>query len=179
MEKVQVPPYVNVHPAPAVLIGCGSLEAPNIITCAWFGTVASEPPMVSVSIRPSRFSHPLIVESGEYTVNLATRDQLEWVEYCGLKSGRDGNKFDALDLTAAPCAPLASAPMIEECFISLGCKVVQTAEVGTHTLFVGEVVSMWVAAESLRGNKRVNPRTREQITFLDGSYWTHIPIHEK
>lgn len=176
MEKTQLPPYVHQFPAPAVLIGCGTVDAPNIITCAWFGVVNSDPPKVAVSIRPSRFSHPLVVETGEFTVNLPVAGQLDWVEHCGSASGRDENKFTTLGITPAACPPLSHAPMIEECFCSLACKVEQTLQLGTHTMFVAEVLAVHADPDFVRkSGKKVNPRSRDQLVYLDGKYWTLQP----
>jgi len=177
MNRIQLPPYVHQFPAPAVLIGCGTVEEPNIITCAWFGVVNSEPPKVAVSIRPSRFSHPLVVETGEFTVNLPVTEQLAWVEHCGSASGRDEDKFATLGITPTTCRPLNHAPMIEECFCSLACTVEQTLQLGTHTMFVAEVVAVHADEAFVRQNRtRINPRSRDQLVYLDGKYWTLTPV---
>lgn len=170
--KIQIPPYVHTYPAPAVLIGCGTVEKPNIITCSWFGTVCSEPPTVSVSVRKSRFSYHLIHDSSEFTANIPRIEQLEAVKLCGTKSGRDTDKFKELGLTPAKCPPLVSAPMIEETPISLACKVKHELELGTHNIFIAEVVGMYVEEELVRPSNRANPFSVEQIVYLDGKYWT-------
>ncbi len=170
--KTRVPPFVHSYPAPAVLIGCGSVAKPNIISCSWFGTVCSEPPMVSVSVRKSRFSYGLIHETHEFTANLPRRSEVETIEYCGTKSGRDVNKFKELGLTPVPCPPLKIAPMIAECFIVLGCKVKQELELGSHHMFIAEVVSVYGEKESIRPTGRPDPRPAEQVVYLDGKYWS-------
>ena len=169
---MRVPPFVHSFPAPAVLIGCGSVARPNIITCSWFGTVCSEPPMVSVSVRKNRFSYHLIHESREFTVNLPRRSQLDIVEYCGTKSGRDVNKFEELRLAAAPCPPLKTAPMIEECFIVLACEVRKTLELGSHDIFIAEVMSVYGDENSILPSGRPDPCPPEQIVYLDKKYWS-------
>ena len=168
--KQQVPPYVHSFPAPAVIIGCGTLEAPNLITCAWFGVACSEPPTVTVAVRQSRFSHHLLKETGEFTVNIPRVGDLEAVKHCGVTSGRDHHKFTDLGLTPVPCPPLAHAPMIDEFFQTLGCRVKRVLELGSHDLFIAEVVSLYCLTADLR-RVRPDPHSLEQIAYLDGKYW--------
>ena len=133
--------------------------------------------MVSVSVRKSRFSHHLIAENGEFTVNLPRVSDLDAVKYCGLKSGRDRNKFDDLNLTPVPCSPLEQAPMIGEFFHALGCRVRQVIELGSHDMFVAEVVSVHVRDQDRR-TVRPEPHGEEQIVYLDGKYWQMARIAE-
>ncbi|MFH0882641.1 MAG: flavin reductase family protein [bacterium] len=172
MPHIQLKPYVHTFPAPAVLIGCGTVDAPNLMTCAWFGVVCSEPPQVAVAIRPSRFSHQLIDESGEFTVNVPFVHQLKAVQHCGAVSGRKENKVDTLGLTATACAPLAQAPMIVEMPIILACKVRERMELGSHTLFIGEVLAIHAEERIVRRSGKVDPLSRQQIVYLDGRYWS-------
>ena len=176
---MKFPPFVHSFPAPAVLIGCGTIEHPNIITCSWFGTVCSEPPMVSVSVRKPRFSYHLIHETREFTANLPFRSQIDIIEYCGTKSGRDVDKFKELGLTAAPCPPLEHAPMIAECFLVLACKVTQTLELGSHDVFIAEVVSIHGDVKSILPNGRPDPRPSEQVVYLNGKYWSLTDIQDR
>ncbi len=172
--KVQVPPYVHNFAAPVVLMGCGTVQKPNLITCCWFGTVCSKPPMVSVSITKTRYSYDPIVESREFTVNLPKVSQLDAVKFCGKKSGRDYNKFETLGLTAQPCAPLTHAPMMAEAFIALGCKVKSVQELGSHDIFIAEIVSIHGEEELKRDNGKFDPLVMEQLIYLDKKYWTPI-----
>jgi len=169
--KTQIPPYVHCFPAPAILIGCGTVEKPNLITCSWFGTVCSEPPQVSVSIRKNRFSFPLVSESGEFTANIPKISNLEWVEYCGTKSGRETNKFADLGLTPVPCPPLKTAPMIAECPITLACKVKHELSLGSHNIFIAEVVAIHCDGELVRKDGKADPFPEEQIVYLNKKYW--------
>ncbi|MBU1636467.1 flavin reductase family protein [bacterium] len=175
MTKISHPPYVHSFPAPAVLIGCGTLEHPNLITCSWFGTVCSEPPLVSVSVRKSRFSHHLIAEHREFTVNLPRIHDLDAVKHCGATSGRVVNKFDDLKLTPVVCPSLKHAPMIAEFFHVLGCRVRHIIELGSHDMFVAEVVSIHCSEEDRRSAKP-DPHCEEQIVYLDGKYWSLKPM---
>jgi len=175
MNKIEIPGYVHQYPAPAVLIGTGSIEKPNLITCSWFGTVNSEPPMVSVSIRPGRFSYPNVMATEEFTVNIPSVQHLNIVKHCGSHSGRDHNKFEKLNLTPADCAPLQSAPMIKEFPLVLACKVKENIELGTHTLFIAEIVAIHSSEENVRPSGRVDPKSKEQLVYLDGRYWRLTP----
>jgi flavin reductase (DIM6/NTAB) family NADH-FMN oxidoreductase RutF len=168
--KTRVPPYVHSFPAPAVLIGCGTIDKPNLMTCSWFGTICSDPPMVNVSIRKSRFSHQLIQEYREFTVNIPRVSDLDAVKFCGAESGRDCNKFQKLSLTPVSCPPLQNAPMIDEFFHVLGCRVKQFIELGSHDMFLAEVVSVY-CLESDRRNVKPNPHGEEQFAYLDSKYW--------
>lgn len=176
MTHIQVKPYVHQFTAPAVLIGCGTATHPNLITCSWFGVVASEPPQVAVGIRPGRFSHHLVEESGEFSVIVPTADQLEIVKQCGSLSGRDGDKLERLGLSAAPCPPLEQAPMIEEAEIALACRVKHQLELGSHTLYIGEVVAVHGREENIRPSGRLDPHPASQIAYLDGRYWSLAPL---
>jgi flavin reductase (DIM6/NTAB) family NADH-FMN oxidoreductase RutF len=170
--KVTISPYVNTFPAPITLIGCGSIEKPNIITCSWFGTVCSDPPMVSVSIRENRYSFPLIHQAGEYTANFVRVADLNIINYCGDKSGRETNKFEDLNLTPVPCPPLETVPMIAESPLVLACKVKHELTLGSHNIFIAEVVGIHCDEELARDDGKVNPFPEEQLAYLDKNYWT-------
>ncbi|MBU0519102.1 flavin reductase family protein [bacterium] len=169
--KAQILPYVHSFPAPAVLIGCGTVAKPNLITCSWFGTVCSEPPMVSVSIRDNRFSYPLVQESGEFTVNIPRSSQLDWVIHCGTKSGRDTQKFADLGITPVACPALDSAPMIEECSLVLACKVKHQQKLGTHDIFIAEIVKIYCDEELVKPNGKADCFPEDQIVYLDKRYF--------
>ncbi|MBM3326255.1 MAG: flavin reductase family protein [Calditrichaeota bacterium] len=169
--KISIPPYVHSWPAPAVLVGCGTVAKPNLITIAWFGTVCSEPPHITISVRPSRFSFDLIKLSGEFTVNIPTVEQLNAVKLCGEKSGRHIDKFKELGWTPRLCPPLVAAPMVEECFLSLGCKVKHILPLGTHHSFISEVVCVYIEESLIRHQRRPDPKPESQLVWLDTKYW--------
>jgi flavin reductase (DIM6/NTAB) family NADH-FMN oxidoreductase RutF len=153
MAKVALRPAAVLYPVPAVMVSCvGEDGKPNIITLGWVGTVCSEPPMVSVSIRPPRYSHGLVEESGEFVVNMPTADLVRQTELCGTISGRDGDKFEAAGLTAEP-ASVVKAPLIKECPVNIECRVRHTLRLGTHDMYVGEIVAVH-ADESVLGSNR-------------------------
>ena len=169
--KVELPPSVHSYPAPAVLIGCGTLDKPNLITCSWFGTVCSEPPTVSVSIRKERYSYGPIHESREFSVNIPQVTDLESIKYCGTKSGRDVDKFRELGLTAQACSPLKCAPMITECPLVLACRVKHELELGSHNIFIAEIVKIHCSDDRARPSNRPDPQPENQVVYLDGRYW--------
>jgi flavin reductase (DIM6/NTAB) family NADH-FMN oxidoreductase RutF len=131
-------------PAPVTLVSCANDKVANIITIAWTGVVCSKPPLISISIRSSRFSYELISKSGEYVINIPTSEQLEETEFCGRKSGRDINKWKSCGFTPVEASKV-SVPLIKECPINIECKVVKTInDIGTHTIFIGEVQEVHV-----------------------------------
>ena len=135
-------PTTYLSPIPAVMLGCADPEngyEANLITVAWTGVVCTRPPMVSVSIRKSRLSHELIRRTGEFTLNLTGRSLCRAVDFCGVKSGRDVNKFEACGLTPIPAPPLTHAPAVEEAPAYLCCRVKSVQELGSHDLFLAEV----------------------------------------
>jgi flavin reductase (DIM6/NTAB) family NADH-FMN oxidoreductase RutF len=170
--KTQINPYVHCFPAPVVLIGCGTVDKPNLITCSWFGTACSKPPTVYVSIRESRYSFPLIREIGEFTANIPRISDLDAAIHCGTKSGRDTNKFEDLNFTPVACPPLKNAPMIAECSLVLACKVNHEIPLGSHNMFIAEVVNIHCDEPIVRDDGKADPFPEDQITWLNKKYWS-------
>lgn len=140
-------PCTLLAPVPAVMVSCKGIEKedrPNIITIGWAGTVNSDPPMVSVSVRKNRFSHHMIKESSEFVVNLVDEAHCDALDFCGVRSGKDVDKFAHCGLTAMPAIGMEYAPAIAECPAYLACKVRHVLELGSHDMFVGEVVGVQV-----------------------------------
>lgn len=147
-------PCTLLAPVPAVMVSCKGLAEdakPNIITIAWAGTVNSDPPMVSVSIRRERFSHHLVKESGEFVVNLVDEANCKALDFCGVKSGKEVDKWAECGLTPMPALGLDCAPAIAECPAYLACKVRHVLELGSHDMFVGEVVGVQVREDMFTG----------------------------
>jgi flavin reductase (DIM6/NTAB) family NADH-FMN oxidoreductase RutF len=168
MAKTSHDASTALFPTPAVMVTCG-VERPNIITLAWVGTVCSNPPMVGIAVRPERYSHQLIREVGEFVVNLPTAAQVEAVDRCGNLSGRDHDKFALCGLTAVPASKVR-VPLIAECPIHLECVVRQTLSLGTHDLFIGEVVAVQ-ADEALRGGRRgIDYSKAGLLCYVAGQY---------
>lgn len=142
MNKVTKNPFTVLFPVPTVLV-TSSLEGsePNLITIAWTGIMNSEPPVVYISVRPDRHSYKLIKESGEYAINIPSADQVKVVDYCGIVSGRDVNKFKETGLTPAPAAHIR-APLIAECPVNIECKVRQVLALGSHDVFIADVLAV-------------------------------------
>ena len=138
MAKISWKAGTMVYPVPPALISCGTVEKPNVMTAAWTGIINSEPPMTYVSIRPSRLSHEIISKTKNFVINLPTLNMVSAVDFCGVKSGRDTDKFKETGLT-----PIASshieAPQIEECPISVECRVLEIKPYGSHDMFLAEI----------------------------------------
>lgn len=143
MSKVSWKPGTMVYPAPAVLVSCGSPERgnANMLTVAWVGTVCTNPPMLYISVRPERFSYPIIESEQEFTVNLTTVEMARATDWCGVRSGCDFNKFDATGLTATP-GIANSCCMIEESPLSIECKVKEIKPLGSHNMIIADVVGL-------------------------------------
>ena len=137
-------PGTMIYPIPAVMVSCGAEpEEHNIITVAWTGTICSEPAMCYVSIRPERHSYDIIKRTGEFVINLTTEALAEATDWCGVRSGRDFDKFSHCGLTPEKCAVVA-APAIAEAPVAIECRVKQIIPLGSHDMFIGEVVNVLV-----------------------------------
>lgn len=146
--KTAFKPGTMIYPLPVVMVSCGdAAENWNIITVAWTGTICSDPPMCYISIRPSRHSHAIIKRTGEFVINLTTAELAHATDWCGVRSGRDCNKFHEMHLTPEQ-AQSVKAPLIKECPLNIECKVVEVKHLGSHDMFMAEVVAV-DAEESL------------------------------
>ena len=169
MAKRSLKPGTLLCPVPAVMVTCGSGDEKNIITIAWTGIVNSDPPMTYVSVRKSRHSHHLIEESGEFVINATTEELAFATDYCGVKSGRDVDKFKEMKLTPIP-AEKVSCPMIEESPVNLECKVVEVHRYPTHDMFVGEIVAMHVDEAIFDENGKMPVESIGLLTYAHGHY---------
>ena len=166
-------PTTYLSPIPAVMLGCADPEngyEANLITVAWTGVVCTRPPMVSVSIRKSRLSHELIRRTGEFTLNLTGRSLCRAVDFCGVKSGRDVNKFEACGLTPIPAPPLTHAPAVAEAPSYLCCRVKSVQELGSHDLFLAEVEQVYVADEYFTESGSIREEDMELVAYVHGKY---------
>ena len=162
-------PGTWLFPLPAVLVSCQDQESPpNIITLAWAGTVCSDPPMLSISVQPRRYSHPIIQQTGEFVVNVPRSTQMEAVDYCGMVSGRDVNKFEACGFTPHP-SRYVEVPGILECPVQLECKVEQTLFLGTHDVFISRIVSV-SCDEDILQQGRLDPMAAQPLVYAMGHY---------
>ena len=166
-------PTTYLSPIPSVLVGCADPAndvKPNLITVAWAGVVCSKPPMVSVSIRKERYSHAIISRTGEFTVNLVGQELLKAMDFCGVKSGRDVDKFAHLGLTAVPAPGLEHAVGVGEAPAFLSCKVHQVIELGSHDLFIGAVQQVSVADRYFRPDGSINEEAMDLVSYVHGKY---------
>jgi len=165
-------PGTMVYPLPVVLVSCGHFpDKCNVLTVAWTGTICSDPAMCYVSIRKSRYSHELIKESGEFVINLTNKQLAKATDWCGVKSGRNVNKFEAMGLTPIKATQL-NAPMIEESPVNIECKVVEIKELGSHDMFIAKVVA--VNADSRYMDKQTGAldlKAANMLTYMHGQYY--------
>lgn len=160
-----------LYPLPAVLVSVADRQGrPNLLTVAWAGTVCSDPPMVSISVRPERYSYSCIQETGEFVINLTTKKLAFATDYCGVKSGRDTDKFARAHLTPYPSRKVG-APQIAESPVSLECRVAQTLPLGSHTMFLAQVVSVSVDESYLDEKDRFHLDRAEPIVYSHGTYY--------
>jgi len=172
MTKRILKPHTRLFPLPVVLTTCVDKDGnPNIITLAWVGIVCSEPPQISISVRHQRYSCELIMESREFTVNVPSESIVREVDVCGNVSGREANKFALTDLTPIPSRKIRP-PLIKECPYNIECKVVRELDLGSHVMFIGEVVAMHVDEEILDENGAVDYRKAKPFSYCATGYWT-------
>lgn len=159
-------------PCPVVLLSVHGPEKPNIITISWAANVCSKPPTVVVGIRPERYSYDLVKNAGEFVLNIPSTDQLEASVFAGTKSGKEHDKFLECNLTATKASKI-NAPMIDECPISLECKTTRIVNVGTHDLFIAEVVAVHIEESVLDENGRFDASKTSLFTYLPlgAEYW--------
>ncbi|MCL5024890.1 MAG: flavin reductase family protein [Chloroflexi bacterium] len=170
----------GLFPTPAVMVSCQDEEGkPNIVTLAWAGVACSEPPMLGIAIRPSRLSHGIISRSGEFVVNIPGVDQLRATDICGTVSGRNVDKFAAAQLTPA-AASRVKAPLIEECPVNLECVVRHKLALGSHDLFIGEVVAVHASSEYLDDKGAWDISKMKPFAYCASTYWSlgqQIGVH--
>ncbi|MDD7739653.1 MAG: flavin reductase family protein [Fusicatenibacter sp.] len=160
-----------LYPLPAVMVSVrGKDKTDNIITVAWAGTVCTNPPMVSISVRPERFSYQMIKESGEFVINLSTEKLCYAVDYCGVKSGRDVDKFEKLGLTKKEAEKIC-APMIDEAPVNIECKVEQILELGSHHMFVARVLAVHADEACMDEKGRFDLNRAEPMVYSHGEYY--------
>ena len=170
MGKELWKPGNMLYPLPVVMVSVAdSAGNNNIITVAWAGTICSNPPMVSISVRPERHSYGMIKETGEFVINLTTKDLTFATDYCGVKSGRDVDKFKEMNLTALP-ANIVKAPLIAESPVSLECKVTQIIPLGSHDMFLAEVVAVHVDDKYMDETGKFHLEQAEPIVYSHGAY---------
>lgn len=170
MPKIALNPGTLLAPVPPVLVTCGTLEKPNIITIAWTGILNTKPPMTYISVRPSRFSHSIISETREFVINLATERLVFATDFCGVKSGADVDKFLEMKLDAVPSSKV-KAPSIAQSPVSLECRVIDITPLGSHDMFTAEIVGILADDEFIDKNGKLDLANSKLITYSHGEYF--------
>lgn len=172
MGKQYWKPGNMLYPVPAVMVSCGRPgERANIITVAWAGTVCSEPAMVSISVRPERYSYDIMKDTGEFVINLVTKELAYATDYCGVKSGRDVDKYQKMHLTPLPSRYIA-APGIAESPLNLECKVEKVIPLGSHHMFLARVAGVTVEEAWMNESGKFCLNDTELVTYSHGEYFT-------
>ena len=172
MGKQNWKPGNMLNPVPAVMVSVTDKAGNNnIITVAWAGTVCTNPHMLSISVRPERFSYNMIKETGEFVVNLTTEELLRACDYCGVKSGRDVDKFKEMNLTAAPAVHLKGAPIIAESPVNIECKVKDVLELGSHHMFIAEVAGVQVSEKYMNETGKFELNKLGLVAYSHGEYF--------
>lgn len=171
-RKHQWKPGNMIYPLPAVLVSCGSsIEEYNLLTVAWTGTLCTNPPLCYISVRPKRYSYEIIKRNMEFVINLTTKEMAYATDWCGVKSGKDYNKFKEMGLTPGK-ATVVKAPIVEEAPVSIECRVKEIVPLGSHDMFIAEVVNI------LADDAYLDPETgafelakAEPLVYLHGGYF--------
>lgn len=161
----------SLFPLPVMLISCADKKgSKNLITLAWVSKVCAEPPMLAIAVRSSRYSHQMIKETGEFVVNVPTEPITRQVDFCGNKSGKDMDKFKETGLTPEPASKV-KAPIVKECPANFECKVRQSVHLGSHDLFVGEVVAVTIDKSILDAQGKIDYAKAKPIVYAAPGYW--------
>lgn len=175
MSKVQWKGGTFIYPIPAVMVSCGTMEKSNIITVAWTGILNTNPAMCYISVRPERYSHDIIKENGEFAINLTTRQLAYATDWCGVKSGRDVDKFKEMKLTKEK-ANIISVPLIKESPVSVECKVKEIVPLGSHDMFVAEIVAIDADEKYIDEKGAFDISKCDLIAYANGGYY---PLESK
>ncbi len=171
MSKVTWKPGNFIYPIPAVLVSVGTMEKSNIFTVAWTGTINTNPAMAYISVRKERFSYNIIKKQKEFVINLTNEDLVYATDFCGVKSGRDVDKFEFLKLNKQKSS-FVKAPMIKESPISIECKVVEEKDLGSHTMFCAEVLAINVDDKYINKNGAFDISKCKLIAYSNGGYYS-------
>ena len=161
-----------IYPLPAVLVTCGSCpEEWNVLTIAWTGTICSDPPMCYVSVRRERYSHDIIMRNMEFVINLTTKDMARATDWCGVRSGRNYNKFKEMGLTPGKSS-VVSAPLIEESPLCIECRVKEVLNLGSHDMFIADVVNVRAEADYLnKETGKLQLAETNPLVYVHGGYY--------
>ena len=172
MAKITWKPGNMLYPLPAVMVSCADREGrDNILTIAWTGTTCSNPPMLSISVRKERYSYYMIEETGEFVVNLTTKALVRAVDFCGVRSGKDIDKWKEMHLTREK-ADVVKAPMIAESPVNIECRVVERTDLGSHVMYQAEVVSVHVDEAYMDEKQKFHLEDAKPIVYSHGTYFS-------
>ena len=163
-------PGTFIYPIPAVMVSCGDMENSNILTVAWTGITCSTPAKVYISVRPERYSYNIIKETGEFVINLTTKDLAYKTDWCGVKSGKDVDKFKEMHLTKEK-ANFVKCPMIKESPVSIECKVEEIKELGSHHMFLADVLAINADEKYIDENGAFDISKCNLIAYANGGYY--------
>jgi len=170
LKKVKWRGGALLAPLPPAMVSCGSAENPNIITIAWTGILNTIPPKTYISVRPSRYSYNLIKEKREFVINLTTRELVRACDFCGVKSGEKLDKFKLMNLTPQPASEI-STPLIAESPVNIECKVSDIVPLGSHDMFIADIVAVNVAEEFIDLNGKLHLDKCSLIAYSHGEYF--------
>ncbi|MDO4941764.1 MAG: flavin reductase family protein [Lachnospiraceae bacterium] len=171
MAKISWKPGNMVYPLPAVLVTCSNGRGEdNVLTIAWTGTVCTNPPMTYISVRPERHSYHIIKESGEFIINLTTKELAKATDFCGVRSGKDMDKFEQMHLTKEK-AKVVNVPMIAESPVNIECKVIEIKELGSHHMFLAEVVNVNVDESLMDETGKFHLSRSNPLVYSHGEYY--------
>jgi flavin reductase (DIM6/NTAB) family NADH-FMN oxidoreductase RutF len=170
MPKIEWKGAALLVPVPVALVSCGTMEKPNLITIAWTGIINSQPPKTYISVRTERHSHQIISNTGEFVINLTTKQMVRPVDWCGVRSGRDYEKFDYTKLTAQPSFQL-SCPRIAESPLSLECRVFEVVKMESHDMFLADIVSVAVEETLIDKKGKLHLDREDLLAYAHGDYF--------
>lgn len=171
MSKQVWKPSVILNPVPVVLVTCSDGKNDNVFTVAWTGTVCTTPAMTYISVRKERYSYDIIKNSKEFCINLVTKDLVYATDYCGVKTGRKEDKFNAMNLTKEKASQI-NAPILKESPVNIECKVKEIKELGSHDMFLAEVVSINVDDKYIDENGKFDLSKCNLVTYSHGEYFS-------
>ena len=171
MSKVMWKPGTFLYPIPAVMVSCGTMEKSNIITVAWTGILNTNPAMVYISVRSSRYSHDIIKKQGEFVINLTTKELVKATDWCGVNSGKNHDKFKEMNLHKEK-ANFVECPMIKESPVSIECKVKEIKELGSHTMFMADVLAINSDEKYIDKNGAFDISKCDLISYNNGGYYS-------
>lgn len=170
MSKVMWKPGTFLYPLPAVMVSCGTMEVSNIITVAWTGILNTNPATVYISVRPTRHSYDMIKQSGEFVINLTNTKLAYATDWCGVKSGKEVDKFEQMHLTKEK-ANFVQCPMIKESPVSVECRVKEVKELGTHHMFIAEVLAINAEETYIDETGKFDISKCDLIAYANGNYY--------